>query len=98
MLDAATIDRIAQRAAEKSLRSGAVERVISEDTIDSAGHGAIRIVIVLTPNVARTLGGDAALDALSAIQAQLSEAGEERLPIIEYATDEDLKNSGDAES
>jgi hypothetical protein len=70
--------------------------VIAEPFVDSQGDAALRITIVLRPNVAMRLTGDAVLDTLVQIQRRLSQEGEERFPLIEYATREELEEVGDS--
>lgn len=100
MLSTAKIDEIASQAAVRHLKREAVEKVSSRATTDSEGQDAVRIVITLKPDVARGLDGDAVLDTLVEINSKLSEAGEERTSIVEYAeTGEAIEaDDGDAQS
>lgn len=98
MLSAARIDEIARDVAERTLPRLSVERVESVETTDSTGQSAVRILIVLKPNVATRLKGDAVLDTLVAMHNKLSEEGEERLPIVEYADVDEMEDGGDAQS
>ena len=56
----------------------------------------MRITIVIRPGAAAKIKGDAALDTLVQIQDRLRAAGEERFPIVEYATKEELEEGGDS--
>lgn len=96
MLTQNKIIKIARDAAAGNLASSAVSRVISEETTDSEGRDALRITIVIKPHAVGKLTGDAALDTLVEIQDSLLEAGEERFPIVEYATEKELLESGDS--
>jgi hypothetical protein len=96
MLDEQKIDEIAQKVASANLTSTNVTSVSSSPTIDSLGHDALRITIVLKSGAESTISGEAALDTLVGITDQLRRAGEERLAIIEYATKEELDASGDS--
>jgi hypothetical protein len=96
MLEADKIIKIAKVAAAANLASSAVSRIISETTTDSEGRDALRITIVVNPNSIDKLTGDATLDTLVQIQEDLRKAGEERFPIIEYATEKELQESGDS--
>jgi hypothetical protein len=98
MLSTARIDDISRDVAERTLPSHSVERVESTETIDSEGQSAVRVLIVLRPNVVQKLKGDAVLDTLVSIQNKLSDAGEERLSIVEYATEDELRESADSEA
>ena len=95
MLEPDKITKIATDAATTNLASAAVTRVISETATDSQGRDALKITIVIRPDALGRLTGDAALDTLVQIQEQLAQAGEERFPIVEYATEKELQESGD---
>jgi hypothetical protein len=69
--------------------------ILSSTAVDSEGHEALRITIVIKPGAASKIGGDAALDTLVQIQDRLRREGEERFPIVEYATPKELSESGD---
>lgn len=84
MLSANDIERIAADAARRHLGTEIIDRITSADTIDSEGREAVRITVILVPNAARKLGGDAALDTLVEIQQKLAAAGESRLATIDY--------------
>jgi hypothetical protein len=96
MLKPNRISKIARDAAMANLASSAVSRVISEATTDSEGRDALRITIVIHPDALGRLTGDSALDTLVQIQEDLREAGEQRFPIVEYATEKELQESGDS--
>jgi len=98
MLETAKISEIARQVAGKRFEQGSVERVISEPATDSNGNEALRITLVLRPNVVRKLSGDSVLDTLVDIRRNLQSAGEDRLAIIEYATQAELDAGGDPQS
>ena len=96
MIDRIEIDRIARDVATANLTSSTVRNIITESAIDSEGREALRITIVINPGAATKIKGDAALDTLVQIQDRLQKAGEDRFPIVEYATEEELQESGDS--
>ena len=96
MVDQTKIIQIARAAATANLTSAAFSNVLSESATDSTGNEALRITIVIKPDFASRLKGDAVLDTLVQIQDKLHEAGEERFPIVEYATEAELQDSGDS--
>jgi hypothetical protein len=98
MLTAAKIDEITRDVTGRTLPPLSVDRVETAETTDSEGRPAVRIVIYLKPNVATHLGGDAVLDTLVALNTELSEAGEDRRPLVEYAAIDEADDGGDAES
>jgi hypothetical protein len=92
------INEIVREVATTKLAPYASGRVISEPTTDSTGQDALRITIVIAPESAPKINGNAVLDSWVQIHDRLQAAGEERFPIIQYATEEELELSGDPES
>lgn len=95
MLHDRDIAEIATRVAAGKVSEAGLERVITTPITDSEGHDALRITLVLKAQAASALTGDAALDLLVQLQQALRGKGEERLPIIEYATEDELKADAD---
>lgn len=83
--------RLVGQVAKAHLGPEQVIRVAAEPAIDSEGREALRVTIVIRPGAAKQLGGDAVLDTLVGVQERLQEMGEQRFPIIEYATEQELK-------
>ncbi|HEU5272278.1 MAG TPA: hypothetical protein VFU97_01350 [Xanthobacteraceae bacterium] len=100
MLDDDKIVSIATDVATANLSHAHVTSVSSEPTIDSEGHDALRITIVLAPDSATSLSGDKVLDTLLQIRRNLQTAGESRFPIVEFATEAELADAerGDSQS
>jgi hypothetical protein len=99
MLELAKVNEVVNKAASAILkRQASVRRVVSEPALDSQGHEALHITIVLKTAGADKISGDNALDTLVSIEKALREAREDRLPIIGFVTEEELASSGDAES
>jgi hypothetical protein len=94
MLDDKKIRQIASEVATANISGGNFTSVISGPAIDSEGHEALRITIVIKPGAEPKINGEAALNTLVQIQDRLRKAGEERFPIIEYATKKELRESG----
>jgi hypothetical protein len=94
MLDEKKIRQIAQEVATANLSGANFTSVLSGPTLDSEEHEALRITIVIKPSAVSKISGDAALDTLVQIRARLLEEGEERFPIIEYATAKELRKRG----
>lgn len=95
MLDEKRIRQIAQKVATANLSSANFTSIATSTTTDSEGHEALRIVIVIKPGAETKIDGDAALDTLVGIQERLRKEGEERFPIVEFATKKELSESGD---
>ena len=88
---------IAGKVARSNLRSTSVADVLAEPAIDSEGHEALRITIVVESSATARIKGDAVLNTLVQIQDRLQQAGEDRFPIVEYATKDELENGGDSQ-
>ncbi|MHB1103496.1 MAG: hypothetical protein ACYC0C_12145 [Devosia sp.] len=93
MLDTKQIDDIVKRAARSHFPTRSVQRVFSEPTIDSQGREALRFTIVVAPDALETVEDDALLETLVQIRRDLDSAGEERFPIINYATQAELDDA-----
>ena len=81
-----TID-IVTKAIAATLDRKLVRRLIVEPSVDSEGDAALDVTIVLDH---RDLSGAEAIEVLLNIKDALSAAGDERFPIIEYATEDEL--------
>jgi hypothetical protein len=92
MLDLEQVTQISTEIANANFGSQNIIRVESEPTADSDGKDALNLLIVVAPTFAETItiNGDAVLDTLVQIVDRLQEAGDDRFPIIEYATEEEL--------
>ena len=96
MLQDKRIREIAREIASTNLDSANISSVASSTAVDSSGQEAVRITIVIKPGVEEKIKGDAALDTLVQLQDRLRKEGEERTPIVEYATKNELEASGDS--
>ncbi len=90
--------KIVETSAKRILGKENVVRVFTEPGTDSEGKDAMRITIVITPEAVTRIKGDALLDNLLEIHNRLSEAGEDRTPMVGYATEEELAEIDDPES
>lgn len=90
MLHDPHLTRIVEDVVKAGIAMPGLERVLAEPTIDSEGKEALRITVILRPDLAETLTGDVALDLLVSLQSALRHEGEERFPIIEYSTEAEL--------
>jgi hypothetical protein len=97
MLEIPKIAEIVEKVARSNLKPDVVEEVLAKPGVDSEGHDALMITIVIKPDTAAKLDGDALLDTLVQIQDRLYEAGEERFGIVEYATKAELETGDDPE-
>lgn len=94
MIAQAKVEEIAREVAKANLSKSDVEEIKSEPASDSEGRDVWRITVVIKPGAAARLEGDSLLDTLVAIQERLRKEGEERQAIVEYATREELRQSG----
>jgi predicted extracellular nuclease len=91
MLSENRVAEIAQEVATANLGTGTVERTAVEPTTDSIGRDALRITIIVKQDRVARLQGDQLLDTLYQLNTRLAGEGENRFPIVEYATPEELE-------
>jgi hypothetical protein len=92
------VSRIVEKTAKASFGKNNVVRAFTESGIDSEGEEALRITIVVTPDAVEKIDGDELLNNLLTIHDGLRQRGEERTPMVGYATEEELAEIGDSES
>ena len=97
MSDTLNIDDIVAEAARKKLGKKNFIRAMIEPAIASDGSEALRITLVIAPKAVKELKEGATLDTLVEIQKRLLDEGEERFPIVGYATESELADD-DSES
>jgi hypothetical protein len=90
MLEALELQKLAKKIVEKRLPSIHLDDVRTLPFTDSDGEAAVRITLVLTPETADAISGEDSLKLLVAIREALSREGEDRFPIVEYATADDV--------
>lgn len=95
MLNEPTLQNLARSIVLKRLPSVHLDNVLTEPMTSSDGDAALRITLILTPESADAISGEDALTLLVAIRDGLVREGEERLPIVEYATADDLNGEDD---
>ncbi|HEX9904118.1 MAG TPA: hypothetical protein VGA77_04065 [Propylenella sp.] len=83
--------RLIRQALAAELGQDNVVRVEYGPAIDSLGRDALRVTVVVAPGATKKLKSGAALDALVRLRERLHEMREERTPIIEYATEAELR-------
>src|SRR5262245_45541575 len=98
MIDDTKIAQIAKQVATANLSGSSVSSTSSVSTVDFEGRDAVLITIVLTSDSAASIKskGSEVLDTLVQIKQKLQEQGEERFPIVEYATQEELNEGADS--
>jgi hypothetical protein len=83
-------NRLIRHALTAELGENNVVRVEFEPTTDSTGRDALKVTVVIAPGATERLKNGATLDALVSLQERLREMREDRVPIIEYATEAEL--------
>jgi hypothetical protein len=96
MLDLAEVNEIVSKAASAPLKPR-VRTVYSEPTSDAEGKDALHITVVLKTGRAEQITGEQALDTLVSIDRALRDAQEERSPIVDFVSEEELESNGDTE-
>jgi hypothetical protein len=95
MLEQTKIRQIAREVATTSLPRSVVRDVLIEPAIGFMGDEILQITILIEPDAVSRIAGDAAATAAIQMQDRMLEAGEERFPVVSYATEEELQESGD---
>lgn len=75
-----------------------VTMVLSEPDVDSDGRNALRVTVVLEPGTADQITGKSLVDVLIRLDDDVQKAGEERFPLIDYTTKEEVEASGRSQS
>jgi hypothetical protein len=99
MLKIDEVNQVVIRAVSASLVNESVilSRVISQPTTDSVGHDALNVTIVFS-DASQELNGRGAVDIIVRVQRELENAGDERFPIIEFATEDEMASNVDPEA
>lgn len=90
--------RLIRQALVAELGENNVVRLELQPTTDSQDREALKITVVIAPGATQRLKGEAVLDALVSLQDRLREIHEDRIPIIEYATEAELEQDAAAQS
>jgi hypothetical protein len=99
MLDIGRITELARDVFRRKLGPKRVEDVVVEPRADSLGNDALLVLVVISPSALKQLkNGEDVATARFEFGQQLELAGEDRFPIVEYATREELLADSDAES
>ena len=94
MLNLESINALVQTTVSAALKKLKVQWVASEPIIGSDGSEALYVTIVHKGGKSGLISGDDALDAMVSIQRALKQSGEERIPVIEFATEAEMATNG----
>jgi hypothetical protein len=86
--------RLIQQALVVELGHDNVVRAEYEPTTDSQGRDALKIIVVITPGAIRKIANGAVVDASIRLRERLQEMRDDRIPLIEYATEAELAQDG----
>lgn len=97
------IEAIVRDVARTHFPAAKIRRVMVEPGYSSTEEDTVRILMVVEEPVPYSQFGDGILFALSEIWTRLNEIGEERTPILRYASEDELETlvrqeNGDSES
>jgi hypothetical protein len=84
------ITGMATEVAKANLGADNVLRAEATPAVTFEGDDALGVLIVMAPGVAENVDGDAVLETLHQIIERLQKTGDERFPILEWATEEEL--------
>ncbi len=91
------IETIVRDAAGRHFPGGQADQVVSQPDVASTGEGAVRILIVLDDAALRPERDPDFLSVLTDIWGHLEQLGDERIPILSYATPAELAEDDDSE-
>src|SRR5579862_6914705 len=98
-LQANDVEREAINVAHKNFGASNVVRAMAAPTVDLDGDDAWEVTIVLADDTdVDAISGDAVLDNLVEIHERLREKNDDRLPIVRFATERELREIDDPES
>jgi len=97
MLDNARIAEIAREVGREKLPPRWFQDVIVEPAADSLGNDAVRLTMVIAAGAVKRLKGDDVIGLLVELRKRLDAAGEERVPLLGYATRDELAANVDSE-
>ena len=95
MVQAADIDRVLYDAASARLPAGRVLRVSGEPYLNSVNEEGLRVTIVLADHTQENLDGDTILDTILQVSARIHTAGDDRVPMLIFTTEEEQAADGD---
>ncbi len=91
MTDLAEIERITQGVVDANTAPGTTVSVSSKPAIDWTGDPILEVSIVIKPEGEALLIGQTPLNILTQLSDRLMDVGEDRFPIIDYATTAELE-------
>jgi hypothetical protein len=97
MLNDPQIQAMLKQIAAGVLPSVELLEIRTEPSVDMEGRDALRITLVLTEEAAKLFSGDEASRLLMDLHDGLLLQGDERFPVIYYATPADLNNNSEDE-
>lgn len=86
------IERIAREVVTANTAPDSVQSVTASSSSGWTGEDTLRISIVVAPKAAAELQGEAPLKILVQLQDRLQQAGDDRFPIIDYATTDEINS------
>lgn len=92
------LNRLLLQALTTELDKRHILRLETEPTIGSDGREALRVCVLISPDATNKLKDAAILRALVKLHQRLNEMKDDRTPIIEYATEEELARDGGSQS
>jgi len=92
------VSQVVAKVASATLSGVDLSRVVSEPTTTFDGDEALHVTIVLRGTNLERLTGHAAIDTLVGIVKSLQTSGDDRFPIIDYTTEEELEQDDSPES
>jgi hypothetical protein len=98
MLDFARVSGLVGEVAKAVLPGRGIESVVVKPSVDSFGNDSLRITVVIRDAGSEPPNGDSIVAFEGEWRDRLEQLGDERLPIVDILTPEDLTADVDPES
>jgi hypothetical protein len=92
------VTELASEVARAALSGRQIESVSVEPSVDSLGNDALRVTVVAQRAAADRLPGEVIVEFENTLRDRLEQLGDERLPIVDILTPEDLAADVSSES
>lgn len=95
MLELGELRQITEESVRAAFPTDTLDHAEVEPILDSRGEDALRVRIVLRPGAPDRISGESLLRLLVRLRQTFEARGEERAPIVQYATTDELSSAGE---
>jgi len=98
MLDLARVSGLVGEVAHATLPGRGIESVVVKPSVDSFGNDSLRITVLIRETGSEPPNGESIVAFEGELRNRMEQLGDERLPIVDILTPEDLAADVDPES